>query len=334
MKPPSLFTSLLLLVLMTGGFMPGQAAEVRDRLPRFEQRGVVLSYEGLKYRPQDDVIFPSVVATAGRFKNPLGRYYLYYAPHNAPGGICLAYADKLEGPWTEYAANPVISREWKPHYKVSHVSGPHALWSDEERQLLLYFHGENPDTRLATSADGIHFTYDSVVVSTRLFPRLSEASYARVFRQKLPGRNNTYVMLLMGNNAGTRRIYLAWSKDGRTWTPQAQPFMDPPPGTDQVAGAWLLPWRGRQYVLAHANLSAGGKGGINNTGFHLYLSEVDPTFTRTTPLGKFMDASEFAQDNAGLMSPCVFEENGTLYLFFNVGPRLNNKIALAVAKPK
>ena len=310
------------------------AEESRLPFPRFEPQGVVLSYEGLNYRPHDDVISPSVVATAGRFQNPLGRYYLYYAPHDAPGGICLAYADQLEGPWKEYAENPLISREWTPYFKASHVSGPHALWNDAERRVFLYFHGENSETRLATSPDGIHFDYDRTVITTADFPGLSEASYARVFEYKLPGVDNRFIMLLMGNNHGTRRIYLAWSKDGHQWTPRTEPFMDPPPGNDQVAGAWLLPWKGRNYILAHANANLpDGNRGINGSGFDLYLNEVNPDFTKASPIGKFMEASAFGADNPSLMSPCVFEVNGALYLFVNIGPRLNNTIALAVAKP-
>ena len=211
---------------------------------------------------------------------------------------------------------------------------PHAIWNEAEKSVFLYFHGENSDTRLATSRDGIHFDYDSTVITTADFPGLSEASYARVFEQKLPGVDNRLIMLLMGNNQGTRRIYLAWSKDGRKWTPRAAPFMDPPPGNDQVAGAWLLPWKGRNYIIAHANPNlAQGIRGINGSGFDLYLNEVDAGFTKARPIGKFMEASAFGADNPSLMSPCIFEENGALYLFVNIGPRLKNAIALAVAKP-
>ena len=55
---------------------------------------------------------------------PLGIYHLYYAPHDAPGGICLAFADAIDGPWTEYEKNPIITRQWAPHYDVSHVLEP------------------------------------------------------------------------------------------------------------------------------------------------------------------------------------------------------------------
>jgi hypothetical protein len=243
----------------------------------------------------------------------------------------MAYADDLLGPWKEYAKNPLVAREWKPHYEVSHVSGPHALWNGAEKCVFLYFHGENSETRLATSRDGIHFDYDRTVITTADFPGLSETSYARVFEHKLPGMDNRFIMLLMGNHQGTRRIYLAWSKDGRKWIPRDEPFMDPPPGTDQVAGAWLLPLKGRNYIISHANSNRGER--INGIGFDLYLNRVNADFAKAAPIGKLMEAGAFGAENPALMSPCVFEENGLLFLFVNTGPRLNNVISLAVAKP-
>jgi hypothetical protein len=57
----------------------------------------------------------------------------------------------------------------------------------------------------------------------------------------------------LGGSRSGRRIYLAWSKDGRKWFARPTPVMDPPPGTDQVAGAVLVNWAGKQYLIAHAN---------------------------------------------------------------------------------
>ena len=157
---------LAVLVTFHVAAVAAESVLSKSSLPHFEPKGVVFSYEGLRYRPHDDVIFPSVVATSGRFRNPLGRYYLYYAPH------------------------------------------------------------------------------------------------------------------------------------------------------------------------AHANPNlAQGTGGINGSGFDLYLNKADADFTKAKPIGRFMEASAFGADNPSLMSPCFFEENGALYLFVNIGPRLKNTIALAVAKP-
>lgn len=95
--------------------------------PTFTHDTMVLEPRALRYNPHDDLIFPSVIDTAGRIAGALGRFYMYCAPHDAPGGICLAYADELVGPWREYRHNPIITRDWSPHYRVGHVSSPHAL---------------------------------------------------------------------------------------------------------------------------------------------------------------------------------------------------------------
>jgi hypothetical protein len=299
-------------------------ADQEHELPTFRHRAVVLDYADLTYNPCDDVIVPSVVGT-DRLRNPLGRYYMYYAPHDAPGGICLAYADAPEGPWKEYPANPLIAREWPPHHTVSHVSGPHAIWIDEEQKLFVYYHGENDVTRMASTTDGIRFRYEGVAVTTKMFDDISEASYARVFQYVLPGRDNRYVMLLMGNNRGTRRIYLAWSKDGRSWESRRTSLLDPPVGTNQIAQAWYFPWRDRHYLIYHGHLTDSFQTA------NLYVSEVDASLERPVDRGLFYDHTSGPPGNVAQMSPCFLPANGQIYLYTNVGSRLHQKIAVAVA---
>ncbi len=161
-----------------------------------------------------------------------------------------------------------------------------------------------------------------------MFARLSEASYGRVFRHPLPGKDNRYVMLLMGNDRGTRRIYLAWSKDGRHWETRLAPLINPPPGTDQVAGAVLLTWGDRHYLIAHANDSKANF----NQGYDLYLAETDAALERCNYLGQFLGHTFVSPTNPAVMSPCFIEDDGRLCLFFNIGPRLQNKIALAISE--
>ena len=294
------------------------------RLPVFHHKGIALDYAGLKYNPCNDVIIPSVIRTDD-FQKPLGRYYMYYAPHNAPGGICMAYADAPEGPWKEYEANPLIARDWSPHYKVSHVSGPHAIWIEEAKKLFVYYHGENDVTRFASSRNGIHFQYEGVAVTTKDFNAISEASYARIFRYTLPGKDNRYIMLLMGNNRGTRRIYLAWSKDGRTWESRRTPLLDPPAGTNQIAQAWYFPWRDRQYLIFHGHLADRFQTA------NLYAAEIDAAFERPRHLGLFYDHTSASPGNVAQMSPCFLTQGNKIYMYTNIGPRLNQKIALAEA---
>jgi hypothetical protein len=346
------------LTMLLAAAISGAAGLAQETIPAgvpvFRYHAVVLDASMLKYRPHDDVIFPSVVRVGGRVSGALGKFYMYYSAHDVPGGICLAYADKPEGPWREYEHNPVIAREWSPHYRVSHVAGPDAVWSETEHKLLLYYHGENPVTRVASSADGVHFTYEGEAVTTGMFKEVSEASYGRVFEHRLPGKDNTWVMLLMGNNRDTRRIYLAWSKDGRKWEARPTPVIDPPPGTDQAAAAVLVHWAGTLFVVLHANnskvmqqslaparndaeiayLKAQGVENLGlNLGFDLYLFEMDAALDRSKYVGKFYDHSLVSPTNPGVMSPCFIEDGGRWYMFFNTGARLHNKIALAIAEP-
>jgi hypothetical protein len=321
--PHYLLTSTVSCLILLGHPTHGQTP-LPAALPRLQYVGVILSADDLNYAPHKDIIYPTVVKMSD-VPNALGKYYLYYAPHDVPGGICLAYADKLKGPWKEYATNPVIQRAWGAHHSVSHVSGPDAIWDEEEKEIFLYYHGENDVTRLAESRDGVNFEYGGEVINTKMFEKTSEASYGRVFRHTLPGKNNKYVMLLMGNQSGTRRIFLAWSNDGRKWEAQPKPIMDPPPGTDQVAGAVYLNRGGQHYLIFHANNSKLAF----NEGYNLYVAETDPAFSKVRHLGKFMERTFVSPDNPGVMSPFFLEDEGKLAVFFNVGPRLRNKIALA-----
>ncbi len=278
-----------------------------------------MDYENLRYNPVDDLIFPSVIR-ADVFEEPLARYYMYYAPHDAPGGICLAYADDLNGPWIEYDNNPIIAREWEPHFRVSHVSSPHALWIEEEERLFLWFHGENTTTRYASSRDGIDFDYEDVAVHSSQFDRLSEASYARVFRDPSPDREG-YVMLLMGNQQHQRKIFKARSEDARDWTTYPEPvFEAPDPEAPQTSSPWLWHWNDRLFVLAHAPYSDGGYG--------IYAMETDPELSEFRYAGTVFEANE---DEPRVAAPALMEKGGMIYLFYEGGERLHSRIGLAVA---
>jgi hypothetical protein len=294
----------------------------------FVYYGPVLSPKNLRYNPCNDIIFPCVVKAKDHLANAPGKYSMYYAPHDAPGGICLAYADALEGPWTEYSANPIISRSWPPYYDVTHVSSPHAMWREDEAKLFLYFHGENDTTRLASSRDGIHFEYEGVAVSTAMYDGISEASYARVFPCRVPGKDANYVLLFMGNNQGTRRIYAAWSQDGKTFQAQRKPLISPPPGTGvtQVGGPWYFPHEGRNIVIFHGDVTTPD---LKHLTTNLYLADVGPDFQSEEHLGLFYDRRNAGENNARVSDPCLIADGNQYSLFMSIGGRLKQKIALA-----
>ncbi len=293
-------------------------------LPKFRHEGVILDYAGLRYNPVDDVIFPSVVATEGWLPAGSPRYHMYYAPHDAPGGLCLATADRIAGPWREHDGNPLIGNKWGSYYDVSHVSSPHAVWNDDEKLLFLYFHGENDTTRLATSANGIDFDYVGQMITTADFEGTTESSYARVWRYDLPSTADKWIMLLMGNVGGNRPILFASSPDGRTWHPRYKPLISPPPGYTDIGGPWYFPWQGRHYILVHAH----PVGKMGESSIHAF--EIDASFTKTRHLGRLYDRLAVSPDNLRLGDPHPFVEDGQLYLLTDNGPRLHQKISLAV----
>ena len=63
----------------------------------------------------------------------------------------------------------------------------------------------------------------------------------------------------------------------------------------------------------------------------LGYTEIDSAFERPVYLGKFYDHTTVSANNVAQMSPCFLEADGKLYMFTNIGPRLHQKIALAVA---
>src|SRR5690349_11253922 len=89
---------------------------------------------------------------------------------------------------------------------------PDRLRQEQAREMWLYFHGENTTTRLARSKDGIHFSYDKVVLSASMMPAgTTETSYAKVFEHELPAKGSKYVMVFMINTTANHRS-IGWGR--------------------------------------------------------------------------------------------------------------------------
>ncbi|HEX6345367.1 hypothetical protein [Umezawaea sp.] len=301
---------------------PGTASAGPAGFPTYRYVRTAFDKGSLKYNPTNELIFPTIRGTVGRVANARGRFYLYYAPHDAPGGICLAYGDSLEGPFTEYPNNPIVKRDWAPHYSVSHVSSAHVLWNTAAKEMWLYFHGENTTTRLARSKDGITFTYDKVVLSTSMLPSgTTETSYARVFEHKIASRGANYVMVFMINTtANKRNIGWGWSADGRDWTFSQTPLIRASEvGATDAAAPSLAYRNGTTYVVFHTNLGT------------MHLTEVGNDFTRKVHLGVFHRPLTGAPDRGRSAAPSFGTENGVEYMFYEAGARLEGAIAIARA---
>lgn len=310
----------------------------RPELPKFYADGYTIELEDYQYNPTQEFNFPSIIDT-NQYPlpddgTPLGRYYLFYAPHDAPAGLCLMTADSLDGPWTEYDQNPIIKKTWPKedgsgnHYNVSHVSSPHVIWNTTYNEYFMYFHGENPVSRYATSKDMINWTYGGEVVRANDFSPTgsghSEASYARVFEHQVPGLGNKYIMVLMINNsANMRKIFWAHSPDGKDWTAVKSPLLSPDsvPGLDykgNLSGAYFFELDGRCYVIAHAS-----------TG-NMYLFEVGTKLDEEIHWGLFYDSADAFPDYARAGAPCFMKaDDGSWHMYYEGGRRLHANIVHA-----
>ena len=273
----------------------------------------------LRYNPTGEFIFPCVRGVYDKLADPRARYHLYYAPHEKPGGICVAFADSLDGPFTEHTANPLIDNVLPGGATVSHVSSPHVIWDAPTRQFYCYFHGENFTTRVARSTDGVTFTDETPILSTRLVPNTTETSYARVFEHVLPGRGNRYVMIFMGVVSGRRRLFHGWSPNGwDRWQFHPTALIDPEPdGLTDISGPHLVKRDGLTYVAYHGN---DGK---------MRVTEVGAAFDRQNHLGVFY--APVASDNGRAAAPSFGTDGGTQYMFYEAGARLNARICIAKA---
>lgn len=124
---------------------------------------------------------PSLVAAPPWLENPLGRYYLYFAHHRGTF-IRLAFADRLEGPWSIYAPGTLQLAE--SHFPTDgrrpHIASPDVHVEAAKRTVRMYFHGLDTatrvqHTRVALSGDGIHFETQ---------PELLGRPYFRAFRHE------------------------------------------------------------------------------------------------------------------------------------------------------
>ena len=155
----------------------------------------------------DNVNGPSIIKVPSWVKNPLGRYYMYFAHHRGTF-IRLAYADSLHGPWKVYvpgvldvSATALYRPQPDPPYEIygvyTHVASPEVMVDEKNQRLIMWVHGQFSDgrrwpddpteahawlrangysqvTQVTVSKDGLHFEAQPVI---------SKEPYLRVFQR-------------------------------------------------------------------------------------------------------------------------------------------------------
>ena len=143
---------------------------------------------------------PSLIRVPNWIENPLGRYYLYFADHEA-AYIRLAYANRLIGPWTIHG--PGTLRIEQSHFPTTcppceskaqggrayaHIASPDVHIREDRREIVMYIHGRDIEpqvTRVATSTDGLQF---------KARPNILGQPYFRAFRH----RGHIYALAMPG----------------------------------------------------------------------------------------------------------------------------------------
>ena len=141
------------------------------RAERFKQNPIIVP--NMDERMGSNINGPSLIRAPDWIEKPLGKYYLYFAHHQGKY-IRLAYADALEGPWRTYEPGVL---DLADSYCRAHIASPDVHIDGANRQIRMYYHGPDKTggqiTRAALSSDGLRF---------EARPEILGVSYFRVFQ--------------------------------------------------------------------------------------------------------------------------------------------------------
>ena len=284
---------------------------------------------------------PSLIRVPDWVKDPLGKYYLYFADHKGIY-IRLAYADNLLGPWkihvpgslqlsdthfpTVPPAIPPGALEEKmaerakstggnrnlPHSLAKelttvHIASPDVHVDDKNRRIIMYFHGldafSTQLSRVALSDDGIHFTG---------LPEKLGRSYFRVFKHQ----GMTYGLAMPG------QVYR--SKDGLT--------------NFEIGPMLFNPFMRHYALLKRGDLMYvfWTQAGTAPESIQLSTIDLSPPWTEWNestpevvlrperdwegadqPVGISLRSTAYGKVNQ-LRDPAIFEEDGRVYLLYAV----------------
>ncbi|MFA4943774.1 MAG: sulfatase-like hydrolase/transferase [Lentisphaeria bacterium] len=297
----------------------------RFEVVRFKENPIIHpGMAGLEGPLGENINGPSLIRAPEWLAKPLGRYYLYFAHHRGKY-IRLAYADRLEGPWTIYKPG-VLDMKNAPG--SDHIASPDVHVDNATKEIRIYFHqppapgshyGEQA-TFVATSPDGLHFTARKEMLGH---------AYMRVFDYQ----GYWYGFGMAGIADG---VFMR-SKDGLT------PFEDGPHCLRGVrhSAVWL---QGDTLCLLYTL--------VREAPERIYLATVDlsqdwQAWKPSRPEIILQPAMDYEGVNLPLQpsgngvamkpvrqlrDPAIYEEDGKRYLLYSVAGEQG--IAIAELKPK
>ena len=152
------WSTLALVFMFAAAIIGAEKAAGGVEVIRLENNPIIRP-EMLPGRDGENINGPSLVRAPSWLRNPLGKYYLYFAHHHGKY-IRLAYANQLAGPWKIY--EPGTLRLEQAAGCKGHIASPDVVVDDERKEFRLYFHGPANSTNgqktfVALAKDGLHF---------------------------------------------------------------------------------------------------------------------------------------------------------------------------------
>jgi len=166
---------------------------------------------------------PSLIRVPGWVKNPLGKYYLYFADHKG-SYIRLAHSNNLTGPWSVHEPGTLqladshfltkkpdvpkanidktllymrtvlghkgrTDQQLLADLNLPHIASPDVHVDNKSKRIVMYFHGldafASQVSRVAVSNDGINFSARKEVLG-------------RSYMRSIKHRGATYVLAMPG----------------------------------------------------------------------------------------------------------------------------------------
>ena len=128
----------------------------------------IITPDMLKESNGNNINGPSLIKVPKWIKNPLGKYYLYFANHDGKY-IRLAYSDNIEFGWKIYHPGTL---KLENTICKTHIASPDVHINEKNKTIEMYYHGDiekGQKTFLSTSKDGINFNSEDKVLGEFYF---------------------------------------------------------------------------------------------------------------------------------------------------------------------
>ncbi len=267
---------------------------------------------------------PSLIRNPARSGNGLGAYLLYFAHHEGRN-IRLAHADDLRGPWRihEPGVLPCAELPWRP----DHVASPDMHVDGRNKRILMYFH--SPVEPMIPSSDP-DYLEKAARIPQKSFVAVSEDGLRFTVRERVLG--DSYFRAWQWKNH-----WYALPRLAKPLLRASDPF-----GPFEEFSS---PFSGRKFgEIRHTAVMAEGDEltlfftRIGDAPEHILFTRVrmrdDPTlWTAAPPVSLLLPETGYEGRGVpvrpsrfgailgmecALRDPCVFRENGRIYLLYCV----------------